>query len=672
MISHLQVNAWDILNGFWIGQSRQVSGLLAQGLGLDDTAHDLAGPGLGDILDKVDLVGVSDWAQNLAHVSGDLLCEFGRLGDAISENDEGHDLLALDFIGLADDGCLCDLGVRNGCGLNLCVGDSVSGYLQHIINSALDPPVAILVAGGLVSSQVCAGLDLPVHIPVLLLVPDFISEEGTEHGRPGGLLDDVAAVSEWHGVGILIVDISVHAGQRECDGAGLLRCHGQWGDDVASGLSLPPGIDDWGLVCADVLSVPDEGFRIQGLAHRCQNSDGGQVVLLHKGLAGLHEHPDCGGCGVEYGYAVLLNDGPPAAQIREVRRAFVENAGSAKAERAVDHVGVSGDPSAVCCAPEYIVIVNIQNPGGCLSGTDGIAAMNVLDTLGLSGGSGGVQNEQPVLWIKGNGLALCGLASCKVIVEDIASLCHGHCDTGSLDDYYLLYRGSALHGLIHIGLEGQWLSAPVEAVCCDDNLGFGIIDPAGQAAGGESGEHDGVNGSDLGACQHGDGQLWDHGQVGNNSVALLDADTLESVGHLVDLSVELVVGDGPVIAHRLADEVVGNLVPIRGLGMPVYGVKGYVDLAAGEPLEVGLAGVVKNLGVGLEPIGIGLGHLIPEVNVIIRAPLAHLGFSLKALLLHPLICVGVLNNPLWGVENPGFFLQSRCLCCVSQFYTSLK
>ena len=172
MISHLQVNAWDILYGLWIGQSRQVSGLLSKSLGLDDTAHDLAGPGLGDILHEVDLVGVSDGAQYLADVGGDLFRELGRLSNAIPEYDECDDLLALDLIGLADNGCLCDLGVRNGGGLDLSVGDSVSGYLQHIVNAALDPPVAILVAGGLVSSQVCAGLDLPVHVPVLLLVPD--------------------------------------------------------------------------------------------------------------------------------------------------------------------------------------------------------------------------------------------------------------------------------------------------------------------------------------------------------------------------------------------------------------------------------------------------------------------------------------------------------------------
>jgi len=50
-------------------------------------------------------------------VCGNLLGKLRRLGNAVLENDDGHDLLALDFIGLADDGCLGDLGVRNGGGI---------------------------------------------------------------------------------------------------------------------------------------------------------------------------------------------------------------------------------------------------------------------------------------------------------------------------------------------------------------------------------------------------------------------------------------------------------------------------------------------------------------------------------------------------------------------------
>ena len=295
------------------------------------------------------------------------------------------------------------------------------------------------------------------------------------------LLNDVTTVAQWDRVCILVEDIGVESGQWEAYGAGLLGCHGQRGDDVASGLGLPPGINDGCLVSADVLPVPHIGLGVQGLAHRCQNSDCSEVVLLHKGFAGLHEHSDSGWCSVQDRYAVLLNYGPPATQIWEVGRSLVQDAGSAKAQRAIYYVAVAGDPAAVCGAPEDIIVVNIQYPGRCLSGSDSISAVSMLNTLGLAGCAGCVQNKQPVLWIERDGLALSGLAGYEIIVEDIASLCHGYGNAGPLDDDYLLDGGCVLHGLIYIGFEGQGLSAPVESVCCDDNFGLGIVDPACQS-----------------------------------------------------------------------------------------------------------------------------------------------------------------------------------------------
>jgi len=55
----------------------------------------LSDTGFGDILHEVDLVGVSDGAQYLADMDGDLFRELGRLSNAIPEYDEGDDLLAL-------------------------------------------------------------------------------------------------------------------------------------------------------------------------------------------------------------------------------------------------------------------------------------------------------------------------------------------------------------------------------------------------------------------------------------------------------------------------------------------------------------------------------------------------------------------------------------------------
>jgi len=56
------------------------------------------------------------------------------------------------------------------------------------------------------------------------------------------------------------------------------------------------------------------------------------------------------------------------------------------------------------------------------------------------------------------------------------------------------------------------------------------------------------------------------GRYADYSVSLYYAYTLERIGHLVDLCVELAIGDIPVIADWLAYEVVGNLVLLGALG----------------------------------------------------------------------------------------------------------
>jgi len=60
---------------------------------------------------------------------------------------------------------------------------------------------------------------------------------------------------------------------------------------------------------------------------------------------------------------------------------------------------VAGDPAGISRAPVNIIIMNIQYPGCCLGDADSITAMSMLNSLWLAGCSGGIEDEQPVLWI---------------------------------------------------------------------------------------------------------------------------------------------------------------------------------------------------------------------------------------------------------------------------------
>src|SRR5690606_28583377 len=165
----------------------------------------------------------------------------------------------------------------------------------------------------------------------------------------------VAAPAVGHLAGLVVDDGRGDAGQRGLGGAGLgVGDAGQRGDHDAAGLGLPPGVHHGGAVAADVLAVPDPCLGVDRFADRAQDAQGRQVELGGDLVAPLHERADRGGRGVEDAHAVLLHDLPEAALVRGVRGAFVHDLGGAVGERAVDDVGVAGDPADVGGAPVHV------------------------------------------------------------------------------------------------------------------------------------------------------------------------------------------------------------------------------------------------------------------------------------------------------------------------------
>src|SRR5690606_2631500 len=106
-------------------------------------------------------------------------------------------------------------------------------------------------------------------------------------------------------------------------------------------------------------------------------------------LAPLHRGADRGGRGVEQRDLVLLDDLPPAALVRGVRGALVDDLGGAVGHGAVDHVGVAGDPADVRRAPVDVRGgLEVEDVAVGVGGLGEVAAGGVDDALGLSGGAG--------------------------------------------------------------------------------------------------------------------------------------------------------------------------------------------------------------------------------------------------------------------------------------------
>src|SRR5438874_62239 len=110
-----------------------------------------------------------------------------------------------------------------------------------------------------------------------------------------------------------------YAGERERRRAGLGRDGaGEGRDHDAARLRLPPGVDDRAALAADQAMVPHPCLGVDGLAHRAEEAERGEVVLARPRLAPLAEGADRGRRGVEHRDAELLDDLPAAVRLRMV------------------------------------------------------------------------------------------------------------------------------------------------------------------------------------------------------------------------------------------------------------------------------------------------------------------------------------------------------------------
>jgi hypothetical protein len=178
---------------------------------------------------------------------------------------------------------------------------------------------------------------------------------------------------------------------------------GQRRDQVAAGLGLPPGVDDRAALVADHAVIPLPGLGVDRLADGAEDAQALARGLLDRLLAGAHQRADGGRCGVEGGDIVLVDHLPEARHVRVVRDALEHQRDGAVGERAVDDVGVTGDPADVGGAPVDLAVLVVEGVLVRHGGEDQVAAGGVQHALRLAGGARGVEDEQRVLASIGSG-----------------------------------------------------------------------------------------------------------------------------------------------------------------------------------------------------------------------------------------------------------------------------
>jgi len=205
-----------------------------------------------------------------------------------SQGDEATNALPLDMMRISDNGGLCNGGMGDESGLDLGGADAMTGYVEDIVDAAGDPDVIVLISSGAVSREVVAGIRGHVDVEVAVVV----SETGAGHAGPG-LFDGEDSFG--YGGGDFVSSLGVEydrvdAVEGEGAAAGL---HGgdvrQVGDDVASGLGLPVGVNNSSFLVANGVVVPAPGLWVDGLTDGAEDPEGGEVVFGGNVVSEAHE-----------------------------------------------------------------------------------------------------------------------------------------------------------------------------------------------------------------------------------------------------------------------------------------------------------------------------------------------------------------------------------------------
>src|SRR5882762_2026999 len=603
-----------------VREGGDVAGVHIVGNGGEDAAHDFAGAGLGHVRDDVDGFGASDFADHGFDGRDDFVLDRFRRGNAGLQGDVDDRDAAFDFVDGGNDGGFGHFGNREAGGFNFLGAEAVAGDVDDVIDAAEDAIVTVGgehgAVGGVVG-PITPVLALGILVVLFVVLRDEalgVAPNGLHDARPGIANADIAGVSRacLNFISFLVPNDRINSKHGGTGAAGLHEIESRLGGaKETAGFRLPPGVDDDGFALANGFVIPLPNFRLDRFA------DGGHVlevvvVIFWLVAAGFAKHADGGGGSVENVDVEAFGDAPGTAGVGELWDAFVEDTRGGEGHRAVNDVGVPGDPADVGHAPVDVFGMNVLVILGGAGDVGEIASGAVLAALGLAGGAAGVHQEEWSFGVLRDGLDdLAAIVFQDFVDEKVPA--HNHGCFGSVfsgiafphQDLFnllaLFRRGS--HGDIRAGLVIHPLAVAVIAVGVNQHAAAGIggAQAAGFAA--EPAEDDGVHDSEPGAGQHGDRQLRNHGHVDGDAIAGFQPGKIaEHRGNFIHALVELLVGDDSGgFAFRLGDEDQRGFVLVFS-EMAVNAVVAGVEFAADEPFPEGRVARVERLAPGLVPI----------------------------------------------------------------------
>ena len=320
---------------------------------------------------------------------------------------------------------------------------------------------------------------------------------------------------------------------------------------MRTSLGLPISVDNVRLLLTNNLKVPLPDLGGDRLTDGTQHSEV-LHLMLDVCITRTLEQAESSWGDVKLRDVVARDNLPVSGKVWVCWCSFEHDSRDTEHKRSVDDIGVTSDPTDVTAAEENVLVVNVKNVLSGHGSTEEVATSGVHDTLGLSSGTGCVEQEQRVLGAHALWGDVAGVFVHLFVPPEISSLCERHLCASTLENQAVSDVGALLKGLVDDALCSNDLASTLALIGCDDDLGVGINDTIAQRVGGEAGKNDRVDRTNTGASQESNERLGNHRHVQSYRVSLLDAHLLESVGKLADLPEELAVCDCPSLACLVA------------------------------------------------------------------------------------------------------------------------
>mmetsp|Transcript_7298 Transcript_7298/g.13612 ORF Transcript_7298/g.13612 Transcript_7298/m.13612 type:complete len:371 (-) Transcript_7298:111-1223(-) len=364
---------------------------------------------------------------------------------------------------------------------------------------------------------------------------------------------------------------------------------------------LPISINHSTASLPNNIKVPFPRCRVDRFSHRSQHLQAAQVVFFGGVVSEPHQTANGRRRGVKDCDLMSLHHVPVSAAVRIHGRRLEHQCRNSIQEWPIHNVSVTCNPSCVRNTGVHVFLLRIwigwpnllaksEAVGSSMHCIERISTRRMHQTFWSTRRTRGIKNEKRILRIHPF------TRTHRPLTRHHIGKPHVHClalpfvpiHPLPIEHQHLLHDAHApflLDRRIANRLQRQIPPPATAGARRHDPLRTGVVNSIRDGIGAKSREDDRVYGSNARACQHGHGQLGDHGHVERDDIALLYSCGLERVGDAAHFQLKFVVGDVFDVGGFVALPDDGSFVSAvkGGRAVSIDGVVAHVEFPSREP-----------------------------------------------------------------------------------------